>query len=129
MLYEAHFKLQIFGSMKPEVFTRFVQILGLVHVDLEFPFTSIEEMLLQSDQSFLDFYDISWDELQEHVLCFLVQNDVSFVLLGHPTYDMISFSAGSRKLAVAGYNRGALCSEQIVSERNKQSIPELSLVA
>ena len=82
-------------------------------------FLTIEEMLRQSDQSYLDFYDITWDALQEYVLVFLMQNDVSFVLMGLATYDIISFSAASGKLAGASYARGELVSEQFNKGQKK----------
>ena len=56
---QTHFKLQVFGSMKPDVFAGFVDCLGVVGGFDLFPFLNIEEMLRQTDQSFLDFYDIT----------------------------------------------------------------------
>lgn len=127
---QTHFKLQVFGSMKPDVFAGFVDCLGVVGGFDLFPFLTIEEMLRQSDQSFLDFYDITWDALQEHVLVFLVRNDLSFVVLGHGVYDIISFSAASGKLAGASYTRGELVSEQFGKGQKKQAAaPKPRLVA
>ena len=124
-----HFKLQVFGSIKPDVFDGFVDCLGMAGVYCHKPFLTIEEMMRQSDQSFLDFYDITWDALQEHVLVFLIQNDVSFVVLGHTAYDIISFSAASGKLAGASYIRGELVSEQFSKEQKKHAAPKPRLVA
>ena len=129
MKQETHFKLQVFGSIKPDVFDGFVDCLGMAGVYLHKPFLDIEEMLLESDQSYLDFYNITWDELQEHVLVFLIQNDVSFVILGHPTHDIISFSAASGKLAGASYIRGALVSEQFGKDQKKHAVPKPRLAA
>ena len=126
---QSHFKLQVFGSMKPEVFDGFVDCLGMAGVYCHKPFLDIEEMLRQSDQSFLDFYDITWDALQEHVLVFLIQNDVSFVVLGHGAYDIISFSAASGKLAGASYIRGELVSKQFNKGQKKHAAPKPRLVA
>ena len=126
---KTHFKLQVFGSMKPDVFAGFVDCLGVAGVYCHKPFLTIEEMLLEYDQSFLDFYDITWDELQEHVLVFLIQNDVSFVVLGHAAYDIISFSAASGKLAGASYARGDLVSEQFGKGQKKHAAPKPRLVA
>ena len=126
---QTHFKLQIFGSIKPDVFDSFVDCLGMVGVYLHKPFLDIEEMLLESDQSFLDFYDITWDALQEHVLVFLIQNDVSFVVLGHAAYDIISFSAASGKLAGASYIRGELVSEQFGKDQKKHAASKPRLAA
>ena len=126
---QSHFKLQVFGSMKPEVFDGFVDCLGMAGVYCHKPFLDIEEMLRQSDQSFLDFYDITWDALQEHVLVFLIQNNVSFVVLGHRAYDIISFSAASGKLAGASYIRGELVSEQFSKDQKKHAAPKPRLVA
>ena len=126
---QPHFKLQIFGSMKPNDFDGFVDCLGIAGVYLHKPFLDIEEMLRHSDQSYLDFYDITWDALQEHVLVFLIQNDVSFVVLGHTAYDIISFSAASGKLAGASYIRAALVSEQFSKGQKKRAAPKPRLVA
>lgn len=126
---QSHFKLQVFGSIKPDVFDGFVDCLGMAGVYLHKPFLTIEEMLRQSNQSFLDFYDITWDALQEHVLVFLIQNNVSFVVLGHTAYDIISFSAASGKLAGASYARGELVSEQFAKEQKKRAAPKPRLVA
>ena len=126
---QTHFKLQVFGSMKPEVFDGFVDCLGMAGVYCHKPFLDIEEMLRQSDQSFLDFFDITWDALQEHVLVFLIQNDVSFVVLGHGAYDIISFSAASGKLAGASYIRGELVSKQFSKDQKKHAAPKPRLVA
>ena len=124
-----HCKLQVFGYIKPEVFDGFVDCLGMAGVYLHKPFLDIEEMLLDSDQSYLDFYDITWDELQEHVLVFLIHSDVSFVVLGHGAYDIISFSAASGKLSGARYMRGALVSEQFGKGQKKHAASKPRLVA
>ena len=129
MKQETHFKLQVFGSIKPDVFDGFVDCLGMAGVYLHKPFLDIEEMLLESDQSFLDFYDITWDALQEHVLVFLIQNDVSFVVLGQAIYDVISFSAASGKIAGASYIRGELVSKQFGKDQKKHAVPKPRLVA
>ena len=96
---ETHFKLQVFGSIKPDVFDGFVDCLGMAGVYLHKPFLDIEEMLLDSDQSYLDFYDI------------------------------ISFSAASGKLAGASYIRGELVSEQFGKGQKKHAAPKPRLVA
>ena len=129
MKQETHFKLQVFGSIKPDVFDGFVDCLGMAGVYLHKPFLDIEEMLLDSDQSFLDFYDITWDALQEHVLVFLIQNDVSFVVLGQAIYDVISFSAASGKIAGASYIRGELVSKQFNKGQKKHAVPKPRLAA
>ena len=104
------------GLLKRDMFSTFLEHLRNANVCVSPPFTSIQDQILNGTESYLDFYDTQYKALEDKLLIFLVDNDMSFVLLTEEPFGLsvITYAAETQKIAVAGRINGKLVSQQKV---------------